>query len=213
MSLSRELLLPLPTRLADSPSCSGGERWLALFHEGDRATLEACYREHFTTVERAIGPLLGGADRETAIQELFSRLIGSEELRRSFRGGSLAAWLGTVARNQAIDVRRRIARDARLPAEDDGAGADGDWEEAAQARLLVERFRRDHLPPEWLGVFELRFLEQLPQREAAARLSMRRTTLAYREIRIRRLLRRFLLGEDPPEPAPGASAATRRGKP
>ena len=66
------------------------------------------------------------------------------------------------------------------------------WQNATDARLLIEQFRREHLPEEWAGVFELRFLQQLPQREAARRLSIQRTTLAYRELRIRRLLRRFL---------------------
>jgi RNA polymerase sigma-70 factor (ECF subfamily) len=60
------------------------------------------------------------------------------------------------------------------------------------AKVLVERFRRDCLPQEWAGVFDARFLRQVPQREAARELGIRRTTLAYRELRIRRLLSRFL---------------------
>jgi RNA polymerase sigma-70 factor (ECF subfamily) len=93
-------------------------------------------------------------------------------------------------------------------------------EDAAEARLLVERFRRDHLPPDWQGVFDLRFLQQLPQREAATRLSLPRTTLAYRELRIRRLLRRFLLEGDeasskpsPPPPQPSARTPLEREPP
>jgi len=169
--------------------------WLASFHRGDRAALEHCYRDHFATVTRAIGSLLGGADRETVIHELFSRLIARAELRRSFHGGSFASWIATIARNQAIDYRRRLNRETTVPA---GTGAEPApaWEEAAQARVLVERFRRERLPAEWQALFEARFLEQLPQREAAARLKMRRTTLAYREIRIRRMLRRFFLGTE-----------------
>lgn len=180
---------------ATSPTPDG--EWLRLFHEGDRATLEACYRAHFTTVARAIGPMLGGADRETVIHELFSSLISQQELRGSFRGGQLGAWLSTVARNRAIDFARRLGREVEVSAIETPFGAAGsDWEGAADAHLLVERFRRDHLPPEWQGVFELRCLQQLPQREAARRLSLSRTTLAYREIRIRRLLRRFFLEDE-----------------
>ena len=44
-------------------------------------------------------------------------------------------------------------------------------------------------------MFEARFLQHLNQSEAAALLGMRRTTLAYRELRIRALLRKFLLEE------------------
>ena len=221
MNLPGGVPLPPPVDLADSadsasppPEEPPKTRWLEQFHRGDRQTLEACYREHFGTVERAIGTLLGGADRETAIHELFSRLISSAELRRSFQGGTFAAWLATVARNQAIDTRRKAAREISASTDDPGASEAGNWEEAAQARLLVERFRRDLLPPDWQGVFELRFLQQLPQREAATRLSMHRTTLAYREIRIRRLLRRFLLEDDPSSQLePPSQPPLKKGKP
>ena len=97
-------------------------------------------------------------------------------------------------------MRRRLARetDALGQAELETDGAAGEWTDAADARLLIEQFEREHLHPDWLGVFRLRFLQQLPQREAAARLSIRRTTLAYRELRIRRQLKRFLLTEGKP---------------
>jgi RNA polymerase sigma-70 factor, ECF subfamily len=182
----------LPPRVGDDEA-----EWLDRFHRGDRQTIEACYRSHFATVERATRDILGSADRETVIHEVFSRLIATPELRRSFRGGAFGAWLATVARNLAIDYRRRLGREVSGAAGAEAASADrgaaGSWEESAQARLLVERFRRDHLPPEWQGVFELRFLHELPQREAASRLGINRTTLAYREVRTRWLLRRYLL--------------------
>ncbi|NPC78158.1 RNA polymerase subunit sigma-70, partial [Pyxidicoccus fallax] len=57
-------------------------------------------------------------------------------------------------------------------------------------------FRREHLPAKWAPVFEARFVRQLSQREAAAALGLHRTTLAYQELRIRSLLKKFLL---PPE--------------
>jgi len=169
--------------------------WLQKFHRGDRGTLESCYREHFSTVERAIGGMLSTADRETVTHEVFSRLLSQADLRQSFHGGSLAGWLTRVARNQAIDFRRRQGRELSATGEEGPDTAVPSWEASAEARLLVDRFRKEHLPAEWVGVFELRFLQQLPQREAASRLSIHRTTLAYRELRIRRLLRAFLLEE------------------
>jgi RNA polymerase sigma-70 factor (ECF subfamily) len=205
MVLSRGLRAPSSPALPHAGSRDDAG-WLARFHRGDRSVLEDCYREQFGVVERAIEPYLQGADRETAIHEVFARLMSGPELRQSFQGGSLAAWLATVARNHAIDMRRRLARetDALTTAELDAHGA-GEWTDAADARLLIERFERELLRPEWLGVFRLRFLQQLPQREAAARLSIRRTTLAYREIRIRRLLRWFLRADRPPaRPKEGA---------
>ena len=170
--------------------------WLERFHRGERASIESCYRVHFTTVEPAIGTLLTSADRETVIHELFSRLISQPDLRRSFQGRSLGAWLARVARNQAIDYRRRQGREVGA----DGGPADEtsapNWEASADARLLIARFKQTQIPAGWLDVFEVRFLQQLPQREAARRLGIRRTTLAYRELRIRRLLRKFLVEEE-----------------
>lgn len=197
MGMSRELSLP-PAAVAGPGEPAAEVAWLASFHRGDRATLSACYRDHFTTASRAIGALLTGADRETVIHEVFSRLIAHADLRRSFGGGSFGAWLATVARNQAIDYRRRLGRELSMADAVERAEPAASWQESADARLLVERFRRERLPVDWAGVFELRFLQQLPQRDAARLLSMRRTTLAYRELRIRHLLKRFLLGRDEP---------------
>jgi RNA polymerase sigma-70 factor (ECF subfamily) len=100
-----------------------------------------------------------------------------------------------VARNQAIDYQRRLGRETGLGAE--GAQpASQPWHEAAEARVLIERFRREHLRPEWAPVFELRFLQQLTQHEASRALGVSRTTLAYRELRVRSALRAFLLEDD-----------------
>jgi RNA polymerase sigma-70 factor (ECF subfamily) len=143
--------------------------------------------------------VLTGADRETIIHEVFCRLLSDAQLRAGFRGGSLRAWLATIAHNQAIDYRRRRERERPVgDAEDVGtAGARGvetaSAEGSVEARLLIERFRDEWLPPKWRGVFQVRFLEQKPQVEAARALGMHRTTLVYQEFRIRQLLRKFFL--------------------
>ena len=101
-----------------------------------------------------------------------------------------------VAANRAIDVARRLRREEPSEAED-AAGADVPvaprFDDAVDAKMLVDRFVREQLPPAWAGVFDARFMRQLPQREAAAELGMQRTTLVYQEQRIRELLRKFLL--------------------
>jgi RNA polymerase sigma factor (sigma-70 family) len=48
------------------------------------------------------------ADREDCRQEIWADLLASRVSR--FRGGSLAAWLTTLARNKAIDTIRRARR-------------------------------------------------------------------------------------------------------
>ena len=172
--------------------------WLRRFHEGDRAIIEQIYREHFTSVQRAVALLTSAADRETAIHEIFLRLLTRPTLRASFQGGDFAAWLAVVAHNHAIDCARQRRRE--VPADCAAAAGAGDVAgvveaDAArvEARIMVERFRAEVLPKKWQRVFETRFIQQLSQEEAAASLGLGRTTLAYQESRVRRLLRRFLL--------------------
>jgi RNA polymerase sigma-70 factor (ECF subfamily) len=177
------------------------DQWLVLFHQGERRTMEACYREHFSTVAQAVGQLMSGADQETVIHEVFFRLLSQQKLREGFQGGSLGAWLSVMAKHRAIDYlrahRREVLVDPGTVSQLEGAKMDL-VEQKNEARILVERFRHEALPAKWTSVFEARFLDQLSQREAAVRLGMRRTTLAYQESRIRLLLRRYFLRQRKP---------------
>lgn len=170
------------------------------FHAGDRATLERVYRDHYAKVARAAGSVLEPADAETVTHEVFHRLLSSPKMRESFKGGELGAWLARVAKNQALDFRRRYARETSL--EDgvaeapDTAGAESAQGDSLSAAMLIDRFRKTVLPPKWDAVFEARFLKQLGQREAAIALGMHRTTLMYQEHRIRALLQKFVLETD-----------------
>ena len=170
--------------------------WLEKFHAGEADVLEECYREQYEVVDGAVGRLLRGADRETVVHEVFYRVVCDPQFRQAFRGGSLGAWLATVARNLATDHLRAQQRHRAVPLDEAGElpepEADG-GAQAAEARMLIDRFRAEVLPAKWAGVFQARFLEQRDQRDAAKQLGMARTTLAYQELRIRSLLRRFLL--------------------
>jgi len=196
----------LPTVALPMPSAAD-EQWLERFRRGDRATLAECYADHLEQVKRAVGRVLRGADQENLIHEVFLRVIADGELRRSFRGGSLGAWLGTMAYHQAIDYVRRHQRHAvadrralageaevtveaipELSGEDDAVAE-------ARAKLLVDQFRKNVLPAKWAAVFEARFVQRLTQRDAARVLGIPRTTLAYQELRLQALLKRFLLEE------------------
>lgn len=158
--------------------------------------MEECYLEHFSSVAQSVGQVLSGADKETIVHEVFLRLLSDENLRNGFQGGSFQAWLTTMARHRAIDYLRRHRREILVDPDFASMLAQGNVEVSerkTEARSVIERFRREQLPQKWSAVFDARFLQQLSQREAAARLGIRRTTLAYQEGRIRVLLRRFLL--------------------
>ena len=176
--------------------------WLAGFHAGEREALAECYRNHYPRILSRLAKILTKADAETVAHETFYRVVSDATLRASFEESNFGAWLSKVAQNAAIDHWRRSRRE-----QPEGQGRPRQEEEAralakrsqdeAEAKWLVERFRREHLPPRWEAVFEARFLRQLPQREAAKALGMHRTTLVYQEIRIRALLERFLLRATP----------------
>jgi RNA polymerase sigma-70 factor, ECF subfamily len=189
---SRRYACELVTATAIAPT---PETWLHAFHAGDRCVLEEVYREHVSAVDRAVGRVLRGADRETVVHDVFCRLVQSRSMREGFRGGALSPWLATVAHNAAIDYVRRYRRETlRDPDEmsqlvDRGA----DPEDALDAGRIVERFRRERLPAKWHGVLDARFVRGLSQAEAARELGITRTTLAYQELRVRALLKRFVL--------------------
>lgn len=182
---------------ADRAPILGSDDWLDRFHAGEPAIMEECYRQHFSAVKRSVERVLEGADAETAVHELFCRLLASAEVRSGFSGGSLEAWLVTWARHLAIDYVRR--RNRERPSGDLAFAEHGDERTVArmEAHLLIRQFEREILPEKWRATFVARFLEQRSQREAAGLLGIHRTTLAYQELRIRKLLRRFLLqGEE-----------------
>jgi RNA polymerase sigma-70 factor (ECF subfamily) len=176
-----------------------GPSWLEGFHAGDRTVLEEVYRAHVEAVHRSAGGVLHGADLETVVHEVFFKVMTKADLREGFHGGDLAAWLGVIARHHAIDYVRR--RSWEQPAGLDVIGVPDVPQAAgasrAEAALLIQKFCAEVLPPKWRPVFEARFVQHLTQTEASAALRMRRTTLVYQELRIRRLLNRFLLGEAP----------------
>ena len=192
MSLSAGLLSSIPgdrTAMEDD--------WLARFHGGDPAVLEGCYRESFPVMERAVGEILGHADRESIIHDIFSRLIGQPEFRRTFRGGSFSAWIAVVARHQALDYLKRRKRETSTGDRPEPVHPRNEGR-AIEARILVETFRRKWLAPAWEGVFDACFLRQMSQHEAARALGLSRTTVAYRELRIRHQLKKFLRDEELP---------------
>ncbi len=166
--------------------------WLVAFRNGDRATIENCYREYFDVVDKEIARVLCGADRDTAVHEVFFKLISRADVRESFAGRNLAAWLATMARHHAIDFARRRGREvggAELAVEQSGEQTVCP-ECTAAAREILAMFGA-RLPASLRPVFEQRFVEQRSQRDAARALGMPRMTLAYKEKRIRALLDRF----------------------
>src|SRR5437868_4527758 len=65
---------PMPARLGPvgaEPRPREQPGWLDEFHAGDPAVMRQCYVEHFAAVDRAVGRILQGADKETVVHEVF----------------------------------------------------------------------------------------------------------------------------------------------
>jgi RNA polymerase sigma-70 factor (ECF subfamily) len=170
--------------------------WLESFHRGDRPALEHVYRRNVRAVVDEAARLLRGPDAETVAHEVFFRVLSDERMRRGFHGGDMRAWLRVVTRRAAIDLLRKRRREDG-PFDEEGmhdypADATREHEER-DAKVLVDRFRAEVLPERYRDLFEVRFIRQLAQREAADALGMSRSTLAYQEDRVRELLKAFLL--------------------
>jgi RNA polymerase sigma factor (sigma-70 family) len=156
------------------------------------AELPRLYREHRQTLLQAARRLLGPAEAESVLQEVFVELLRNPALRARFSGGSMAAWLGEITRRKALEHLRRHGREIPGEAAVEGhASAEG----RLQARNLIERFLARHVPEPQRRFFLLRFLERKTQVEAAAALGLPRSTLEGWEHRLGEALRRFIVEE------------------
>ncbi|MFQ5513872.1 MAG: RNA polymerase sigma factor [Myxococcota bacterium] len=171
-------------------------------HETTR--FEEVYKVYHARIERYLVGLLGPAEAEDAVQEVFERI--SRKLA-SFRGDSeLSTWVFRIARNAALDrlrVRRRRGREeARRREAGDTAEASlespTDTLDESLARSEMGACIRDligDLPEPYRTVLVLSDLEGLNNREIAAELQVSLGAVKTRLHRARARLKRKLEAE------------------
>jgi RNA polymerase sigma-70 factor (ECF subfamily) len=174
---------------------------LETFWRGDGAALEAIYRAHARRLLGTARAVVGPAEAESVVHETFVELIRNQELRRRFTGGSLAAWLGAIARHKSLEYLRRRDHRPRTDVDrsDDASAADVAGERAdlspeprLEARDLLMRFLKVGVPAAQIDFFRRRFLDGQTQLQVAAALGMPRSTLEGWEHRLSEKLRRFI---------------------
>jgi RNA polymerase sigma factor (sigma-70 family) len=153
--------------------------------------LESAYRQQRPALLRVARRLVGVAEAESVIQEVFVELLRNAGLRGRFVGGSLAAWLGEITRRKGLEHLRRHGRE--IPADTEERGQAVHTEPHLLARQLVERFLGTQVPEGQRRFFVLRFLEHRTQVEAAGVLGLPRSTLEGWEHKLADRLRRFIL--------------------
>ena len=145
---------------------------------GDRAALRAIYeRTSRALFSQVLVPILGSrAACEDALKETFLAVI---ERPQRLADGEVFAYLATIAKNKALDRRRRMATEGRfqaaLAAELERVEAPGP-EEAAQTaesrRLARERIQAclSRMNPRYARAVSLRLLDERSREACAAEL-------------------------------------------
>ncbi len=170
---------PSPSADGDAFAAQGGLAGLvALVARGDEVALRRLYDELAPRVLGIAQQILHERSAaEDVVVEVFSQVWRQAD-RYDAAKGSVATWIGTLARTRAIDVRRSLQRHARREAslEADSVDqlldpADSPWLAAGQAeRARLVRSALDRLPREQRRAVEAAFFGGLSHTEIAAAL-------------------------------------------
>jgi RNA polymerase sigma factor (sigma-70 family) len=168
--------------------------WRERFLRGDKDVIEEIYRATFEDVRRAAGTVLHEpADRDAVVHEVYLQLMSSRPLRESHRGGQMSAWLGAIARHQALDFARRESRLVDISTIEQAPAKVDPLEDL---RREIVRFAA-RLDPERQRLIQLRYVEGMTQMEAAAVLGKPRSTLEDWEHQFKRALHAHVTGKKP----------------
>ena len=163
-------LLPMPIR--DQPDESATKpAWVAVVEAAARGDVDAFRRLHREFGPMVHGLLLARVDPATAddlTQEVF--LSAWRGLERLHDPQAWPAYLGTIARNRALDHVRRDRRPESLPPESKLATALPDAATRVEAEELLEVIRE--LPDAYLEPLILRLIEGLSGPEIAERMGL-----------------------------------------
>lgn len=177
---------------------------LAAFRRGEREALAKVYRLYVDDVARAVrrgvrvsvdgvtvrvGDDLAEVEVEVVVQDTFVRAF-APRARDAYDGlRPFGAWIATIARNLLIDRARAAKKDQRLVSIDDvdvdsgGASAD-EGIAAGELSQVIDGVLRNSDERE-RTFFRLRFVDGLPQREAAAHMGLSVITVRRLDARLR----------------------------
>ncbi|MFO7900704.1 MAG: RNA polymerase sigma factor [Planctomycetota bacterium] len=169
----------------DGPGRPDNEALLEAARRGDTASVARLFDRHRGLVVAVCTGVLGRSHLlPDAVQEVFLRLLLSiREIRRPDR---LGAWLGTVARHTALDLRRAEGRTS--------AGRRTDAAPGPLERLVRDERRRAvldavmDLRPEYREAILMRYMHSRSYREIAAALDVPVSTVETRLHRARKTL-------------------------
>jgi RNA polymerase sigma-70 factor, ECF subfamily len=134
--------------------------------EGDLGSFEALY-DQFSRLVYAVAyrVLQSEAGADDVTQNVFLKIWLAPG---AFRGGNFAGWLAQIARNSAIDLLRKTARERELPAT---FSSDGEVDELVLTRVDADHARRliADLRSDQRRAIELAYFDGLTYAEIAER--------------------------------------------
>ncbi|MCY2959015.1 MAG: sigma-70 family RNA polymerase sigma factor [Planctomycetota bacterium] len=172
------MLPPLPPDPAPLPGSDELRIHVAQVARGDESALRQLYEELSPRVLGIARQILqDGAAAEDVVVEVFAQVWRQAD-RYDPAKGSVATWIGTLARTRSIDIRRSLQRHSTrassLEADDVGKLLDpgeAPWLAAGDAeRASTVRAALDRLPGEQRRALEAAFFGGLSHSEIAAAL-------------------------------------------
>lgn len=164
------MMRPNARALPAEPAPFDQERWLAQEVLPHEPALRGYLRGNFPELH----------DVDDIVQESYLRLL---EMRRRHEIVSVKAYLFTTARNTALSILRRprifsdepVTELTGSPVLESGPDAAEMASQQQEIALLMDAI--DSLPPRCREIFILRKLQDLPQKEIAARLGLSEQTV------------------------------------
>jgi RNA polymerase sigma factor (sigma-70 family) len=162
---------------------------------GDAAAFEQLFGRYATRLLRFVAPLVGSAQAPDVVQLSFLKL---HENRARYRTGArFSTWIFTIARNTALDVRRRTSVRRECVEDGEGTIARADMSESQPPdSLAVARVQAavEALPEEQRDVVLLHWFAELTLDDAAKTLGISHQAARARASRAYQSLRQVLGG-------------------
>ena len=132
---------------------------------GDRGAFEQLYGRYARVVHAILLGRLAAADADDALQDVFVTVL--TKLRTLREPAAFAGWVARIARNRALDVRRRAPAIIEL---DEQYGAPASQPDAVEAARALQSIRE--LPEAYRDTLMLRLVEGLTGPEIAERTGL-----------------------------------------
>lgn len=132
---------------------------------GDRAAFGQLYTRYSRMVHAVALSRVSPTDAGDVVQEAFLRAL--RQLKTLREGEKFGAWMATIARRTAIEVRRRAARETALEIESGGASTQHD---EMEARAALEAIRG--LPKAYRETVMMRLVQGMSGPEIADRTGL-----------------------------------------